>query len=304
MGASLIASPPVVWDSVDCISHLFEQAAQHGGSFFGKWVTRFELGRTRRYEGRLVHEFDRVLVTSPVDREALEKLGREYPRSGSAAPSLRSRASAAGGRIAVLPNGVDLEYFCPTAEPREPATLVFSGKMSYHANVAAVLHLVHEILPLVRQARPEVRLWIVGKDPTPEVRRLARDGVEVTGTVPDLRPYLRRATVAVVPTVYGAGIQNKVLEAMACGTPVVASSHACSALSAQAGADLLVASEPQEFAGGVLALLRDSDRRETLGAAGRRYVEREHDWTQIGGRLVRIYEEAAGARHGAAAARR
>ena len=297
---------PVVWDSVDCISHLFEQAARHGGSFFGKWVTRFELGRTRRCEGRLVHEFDRVLVTSPVDREALERLGREYPPSvpPAAAGGREVAPAPAGERITVLPNGVDLEYFCPTAEPREPATLVFSGKMSYHANVAAVLHLAQDILPRIRQVRPEVRLWIVGKDPTPEVRRLAGDGVEVTGTVPDLRPYLRRAEVAVVPTVYGAGIQNKVLEAMACCTPVVASAQACSALSAEAGADLLVASEPQEFADAVLALLRDSDRRETLGTAGRRYVEREHDWSEIGGRLVRIYDEAAGAPRGAAAARR
>jgi glycosyltransferase involved in cell wall biosynthesis len=149
---------PVVWDSVDCISHLFEQSSQHGGSIFGKIITRFELGRTRRAEGDLTSRFDRVLVTSVTDAMALTAL----------VPSGRNPAP-----ISVLPNGVDLDYFKPnSAIKREPATLVFSGKMSYHANISMVRYLVDEVMPEVWASRPETRLVIVGKDPPSNIGRL------------------------------------------------------------------------------------------------------------------------------------
>ena len=112
-------------------------------------------------------------------------------------------------RIAVLPNGVDLVHFNANGAPREPDTLVFSGKMSYHANETAVLHLVNEIMPLVWRKRQHVRLMIVGKDPSRAVQALAARHaplVFVTGTVPDMRPYLQRSALAVVPVPYGAGI--------------------------------------------------------------------------------------------------
>lgn len=266
---------PIVWDSVDCISHLFAQAAERSGSAFGRWASRLELGRTRRYEGWLAGQFDRVLVTSAVDQQALAALA--HPDSGSP--------------ITILPNGVDLDYFAPAGEPREPTTLVISGKMSYHANVTAALYLVHDVMPHVWRERPEVRVWIVGKDPPREVRQLAGPGsrVVVTGTVPDLRPYLQRATLAVAPMPYGAGIQNKVLEAMACATPVVASAQAGLALQAQDGRDLVLAGGAEAFARAVLDLLAGAQRREELGRAGRHYVEEHHDWAAVAGRLLSIY---------------
>ena len=128
-------------------------------------------------------------------------------------PAVKSRS-----HITVLPNGVDLDYFCPSPEPRRPATVVISGKMSYHANVTAALHLVEGIMPLVWRERPGVKVTIVGANPPRPIRQLAQrfpGQVEVTGTVPDVRPYLRRASLAAAPVPYGAGIQNKVLEAMA-----------------------------------------------------------------------------------------
>src|SRR5688572_30369838 len=125
---SKLPSMPVVWDSVDCISHLFQQAAKQSRSFFGKFMTRFELSRTRRTEGDLARRFDHVLVTAPSDREAL--LGLVPPGK---IPS----------EISVLPNGVDLEYFHSSAEfQREPETIIFSGKMSYHANISMAKYLV------------------------------------------------------------------------------------------------------------------------------------------------------------------
>jgi glycosyltransferase involved in cell wall biosynthesis len=194
--------------------------------------------------------------------------------------------------ISVLPNGVDLTYFTPTKETREPATLVITGKMSYHANVTAVLHLVQDIMPHVWAQRPDVNVWIVGKDPSRAVRTLATryaPRVIVTGVVPDMRPYLRRATIAAVPLVYGAGSQFKVLEAMACGTPVVATPQATVALAAQPGRDLEVAEGAEAFAQAVLALLDDPARREQLGQAGRAYVEQHHSWDAIVEQLEAVY---------------
>jgi len=273
-----LAPVPVVWDSVDCITLLFQLAAAQSAGRLSRAIAWLESARTEAYERQAVKEFDKVLVTSRVDGEALRAL---------AGPSVD------GNRISVLPNGVDLEYFsADAARPRAANTLVMTGKMSYHANVSMVLHFVREILPRVRTSLPDVRLRIVGKDPPGEVRRLAEDaGVEVTGTVPDLRPYLQTATVAVAPLAYGVGIQNKVLEAMACGTPVVTTSQGLAALGAVPDRDLLVADDPGAFADAVTTLLTDTTRCESIGSSGRRYVEASHAWPSIAVRLEEIYHE-------------
>jgi glycosyltransferase involved in cell wall biosynthesis len=195
----------------------------------------------------------------------------------------------------VLPNGVDLNYFRPDRSmPREPKTLVISGKMSYHANVSMTLYFVKQVLPLVRSQHPDVKVIVVGKDPPPDIQSLAQDpNIVVTGTVQDIRPYLRSAAVAVVPLTYGAGVQNKVLEAMACGTPVVATPRSVSALEVEAGEEIFTADGEQHFANATCHLLDDPALRERTGLAGRAYVERCHNWVDIAGRLETLYEEAA-----------
>jgi len=267
--------PPIVWDSVDSITHLFEQASQQSQSLKGRVMTKVELGRTRRYETWLLGQFQHVLVTSPKDKAAFQSLIFNH----QSAP------------ITVLPNGVDLRYFYPDDSLRKPATLVFSGKMSYHANVTAAVFLVKEIMPRVWRRRPDVQVQIVGKDPTREVQALAsgEPRVTVTGLVPDIRPYLRQAALAVSPIRYGAGIQNKVLEAMACGAPVIASSLAISALAVTPGQELLVADDPDDFAQQILRLLETPSLRERLSRSGRAYVEAHHDWGVIVANLEAIY---------------
>jgi glycosyltransferase involved in cell wall biosynthesis len=286
---------PVVWDSVDCISYLFEQAARHSRSLAGRLMARLDLGRTRRYEGWLAGQFERVLVTSQADRLALEELA----------------AGSEHAPVTVLPNGVDLDYFTP-GPARWPNTLVYLGKMSYHANVTAALHLVRRIMPMVWEKRPQARLMIVGANPPRHISKLATEfpgKIEVTGTVPDVRPYLRRASVAVAPVVYGAGIQNKVLEAMACGAPVVAMPQAVAALQAVDGQDLLAARSSDEFAQAVLRLLEEPGLAAGIGAAARHYVETHHAWDEIVIQLEGIYQQTIadqsrlGVRHHGNAAR-
>lgn len=273
--------PPVIWDSVDSISLLFRQAAARSRRLFSRLISRFELPRTERFEGMLANRFARVLVTSSADRAAIFELAY----SKDAVPE-----------IVVLPNGVDCDYFAPgLPEMRQPSTLVISGKMSYHANVTMCLSFVSEVLPLVRAEKPEVCVWIVGKDPPAEVRALAENpAIKVTGTVEDIRPYLQNATLAVAPLAYGAGIQNKVLEAMACATPVVASPQAVAALNAVPGRDVIVAGTPHEMAQAILTLLNDNHYRRNVGMAGRRYVEKHHRWQNIAARLEEIYDGIIG----------
>lgn len=291
------AGAPVVWDSVDCIGRLFRQAARASRSPQGRLMARLELKRTERFEARLVGEFDGVLVTSPDDRDSLLNQAARF-----AGPAVTME------KIEVVPNGVDLNFFKPLACAREAATLIFSGKMSYHANVSAADYLAREILPKIWARRPDVHLMIVGKDPTRQVRALARNGnrrvssgngngdgngdrhITVTGTVQDIRPFLCRASIAVVPLLYGAGIQNKVLEAMGCGTPVVLSEQARSALTVRPEYEVEVANGSREFSSKILTLLEDPEKRASMSRAGRLYVETQHSWEKAAGKLELFYD--------------
>lgn len=274
-----VRGTPIVFDSVDSITLLFEHVLQAGPTWRSRLLAQLDLARTRRYESRFLERFQRVLVTSPRDKEALAKL--------TTTPALRQR-------LIVLPNGVDLDYFRPMAVSREPATLVFSGKMSYHANVAAALDLARQVMPRVWEKLPEARLTIVGKDPVPALLALTADPrITVTGTVPDIRPYLAQATVAISPIRYGVGIQNKVLEAMAMATPVVSTPQAVSALQVQAGHEVLVAETPETMAQAAVTLLTNESLRQSIGQAGRRYVEIHHDWNKAAQRLENIYREVS-----------
>ena len=269
---------PVVWDSVDCISHLFQQAASQSRSPLAKVVARFELPRTRKAEGSLICMFDQVLVTSSVDRDALLQL---------------TPKGKAASQISVLPNGVDLDYFHANLDlQRDSETIVFTGKMSYHANITMARYLVTEIMPRIWRTHPAARLYIVGKDPSPQIKELGKNPlITVTGTVDDIRPFLWRATVAVVPLLYGTGIQNKILEAMAAGTPVVTTCKALPALQVQPGRDLLVSDDPDEFADAARQVMDDRNLQHQLREAGTSYVRTFHSWTRIASQLENIYRQ-------------
>ena len=319
--ASHTPPTPIVWDSVDCISHLFEQAAQNSRSLSGRLMTLLDLKRTRHYEGWLVRQFARVLTTSQGDRQALASLATDASRRLSSQfqsphsqddmarePKDKHIANSVAEndlakKIMVLPNGVDIQHFSPNGVARKPATLAFTGKMSYHANITAALHLVNDIMPRVWARRTDVEVQIVGKDPPARISTLdststsykskedGRGRVTVTGFVSDIPSYLREATVAVAPVPYGAGIQNKVLEAMACGTPVIASPQAASGLLSRSEQHLVVATDAQMFAKSIIELLNDVNRRQKLSEGGRIYAEEYHSWDAIVERLEDIYSD-------------
>ena len=278
LSQSMERGTPIVFDSVDSITLLFEWVLRAGPNWRSRLLARLDLARTRHYESHLLERYPRVLITSPRDKEALVQL---------------STVPNAEDRLVVLPNGVDLDYFAPLNQSREPATLVFTGKMSYHANIAAALDLAHEVMPRVWQQLPDAKLTIAGKDPSAELLALATDPrITVTGTVPDLRPYLAQATVAVSPMRYGVGIQNKVLEAMAMATPVITTPQTVTSLQTKTEQDIVVADTPQAMAQAVLNLLTDASLRQQIGQAGRNYVETYHDWKVTTQKLVEVYREA------------
>jgi glycosyltransferase involved in cell wall biosynthesis len=183
-----------------------------------------------------------------------------------------------GRTASVVPNGVDIDYFRPPGDPPEPATLVFEGNLMFGPNVDAARRLALKILPIVRAAIPTARLILVGRDPAPEVRALAGDYVEVTGTVDDVRPFLARGTVFACPMRLGSGIKNKILQAWAMARPVVATPASLGGLAAQDGANLLVREDDRGFSDAVIELIRDPVRAAVLAARGRLTVEREYAW--------------------------
>jgi sugar transferase (PEP-CTERM/EpsH1 system associated) len=279
-----VRGTPKVYDSVDSISLLFEQTAQGGAQLRSRLMAAVDLARTRRYEARLLTRYNQVVVTSQRDKNALEELAHRFlPPHARPAP------------ITVVTNGVDLDYFRPqdNTGKRDSRTVIFTGKMSYHANIAATLYFAQEVLPRIWARNSDVQFQIVGKDPPEAVRQLATDGrIQVTGTVDDLRPYLAQATVAVCPALYAVGIQNKVLEAMAMGTPVISTPAGCAALAAEQDREVLTAEGEEELASAVLQVLSDPALARRLSAAGRQYVEAHHSWETGARRLVRVYEEA------------
>lgn len=266
---------PIVWDSVDSISHLFRQTQNNHPRKYLRWLIKFELQRTEKFEKFLATQFEKVLVTSKKDQDEFLTLSPSSP-------------------VEVLTNGVDTDYFSPIpANQRLDNVILISGKMSYHANVNMALFAIQEIMPLVWKENQNIQLWVVGKDPPSTIQQYsANPRIQITGTVPEILPYLQKATIALAPLNYGAGVQNKVLEAMACGIPVIASPLAVSALNVLNGREVLVANNPQNYADYILDLISNPQMGYQIGNAGREYVEREHSWKLIGQKLENIYQES------------
>ena len=195
----------------------------------------------------------------------------------------RGLAPESAARVAPICNGVDADYFAPEASRASPFAagelpLVFTGAMDYWPNIDAVCWFASEMLPALRQRWPALRFHIVGRNPAPAVRALAGEAISVSGTVPDVRPYLQHAAAVVAPLRLARGIQNKVLEAMAMARPVVAASVCTEAIDAIPGRHLLSADTPDEYVHALSTLLSHPAQAQALGQAGRLQVEQAYGW--------------------------
>jgi glycosyltransferase involved in cell wall biosynthesis len=234
-----------------------------------------EWRRMRRYEARACRLARLTVAVSEADRALLA-------------------ANAPGADIRAIPTGVDAAYFHPNGASEKPARLVFTGSMDWYPNEDAILHFMDAILPRLRRRVPGLTISVVGRNPSDRLKALgAAKGVQITGTVDDVRPYVAEAAVYVVPLRIGGGTRLKIFEALAMGKAVVSTSVGAEGLPLTPGQHFLQADSPEDFATAVLGLLEDVPRRRAIGEAGRRLVEARYSWKQIGREFERLCEEVA-----------
>jgi polysaccharide biosynthesis protein PslH len=278
-GSSTPASAiPVLIDLVDVDSDKWSQYAD-AARFPYSAVFRKEAQTLRAYEREVCEKADCILVST--EREA---------------GLVRQIAEAA--RVHVVSNGVNTAHFTASQLNRDPSlpTIIFTGDMSYFPNQKGVIFFARQVLPLVRREIPEVRFLIVGRNPDRRVQQLQEiERVEVTGFVPDVRPWLREASVAVAPLRIAAGVQNKILEAMSAGLPVVATTRAAQGLRPEVVDLVEIADTAEEFARKVVHLLRNPQLAQTNGLKGRHRVAINYDWQGALERLLALVEDPTGA---------
>lgn len=256
----------VVLDLVDVDSAKWERYTKDH-RFPLSWIYRREARTLLAYENASACNSLATLLSTPAEVALLAE-----------------RAPACQPKLHSMQNGVNTAFFSPDPQRTSPyptahPVLVFTGAMDYWPNVDAVSWFVNELFPKIRVEIPELALYIVGSNPSPAVRQLA-DGQHtfVTGSVPDIRPYLQHATLAVVPIRIARGIQNKVLEAMAMGQSVVVTAECARALGAPETVPLRTACDANEFIQHTLALLRQAETRQTLGQQARDFVQNQYSW--------------------------
>lgn len=229
--------------------------------------------KLERNERLLARKFDYCSCTTRAEMETL-------------------RSYNVGARTDWFPNGVDYKFFRPTGEAYEKDTLCFIGRMDYYPNQECMVEFCQYVLPLIRQKRPAVKLTIIGADPSEEIIRLSKiEGVTVTGSVPDVRPYVLRSAVNVAPLKIARGTQNKILESLAMGVPVVSSVIAAGGIDAVPGEHFLTASTHQEYADQIIRLLVNPQERERFSQAGRARMLSHHDWGRSMCRLDSLIEK-------------
>lgn len=225
----------------------------------------------RRFETRAFREADMVLAVSGEDREQIDAL-------------------AGPDKAMLVENGVDIDYYTPTDEPvGRRDTLVFVGSMDWLPNIDGMKWFVRDILPSIRAVLPEVRITIVGRRPHPDIQALHDPvaGVVVTGTVDDVRPFVREASVVVVPLRFGGGTRLKILEAFAMGKAVVSTALGCEGILCDNGRHLCIEDQPPAFARRCLELMGDEAARRWLGAQGRELALSRYSWNAVVGRMLR-----------------
>ena len=262
---------PVVADPTDSML-LYNRRLMQRGSWWERLVAFEEFVKFRRYEAQLANQSDTVVFCSRVDLEPV-------------------RNNAPSAHYAIVPNGVDCEAFAlKSPQEEQPDTIVFTGNFAYKPNRHAILFFLEDIFPLILKAVPNARFMAVGSGATSYLGkyRSTTPGLQLVDFVPQLRPYIAKATVSVAPITVGAGVSNKLGEAFATGTPVVATPMACGDLPVRDGEQLLIADAPALFAEKVIRLLQNQELRSQIVTRARRFVEKQYDWGVVSASMEKV----------------
>lgn len=250
----------------------FRRMSNLEGSIQRRFFYRLEFEKFYNEEIDVCKKQDAIFITSNRDRKLLDKDTPEVPKF-------------------VIPNGVDMSYFRPPEDKPEPYSLVFTGMMGYVPNYEGILFFLDEIFPILQGKFSHIKVYIVGKSPPEKLRRRATDNIIVTGFVDDVRPYVWRSGVYVVPLNMGGGTRLKVLEALAMKIPVVTTSIGCEGIEVEHEDTALIADDPRAFAESVIRLIKDRKLRQRLSCNGYELVKKKYDWPVIGELMEQAYTE-------------
>jgi glycosyltransferase involved in cell wall biosynthesis len=254
-------------------SQIWKRLAREKSNPLARAYLQGQYQRMLRAERELSAGFDGVITVSPEDSAFSRE---EYGLTNV---------------LGAVPTGVDTEFFQPPSLPRpQGGPIAFLGSMDWMPNVECVQHFTRDILPRIRQRHPDCRFRIIGRDPSPAVRRLAAEtpGIEITGTVEDVRPHLDSATLLVVPLRSGGGTRIKIFEAMAQGLPVVSTAIGAEGLPVEDGRDILIADTPDDFADAVIRLLESPALARELAEKARAKLVADHSWTSVAARFIEL----------------
>jgi sugar transferase (PEP-CTERM/EpsH1 system associated) len=267
---------PRILDLIDSLSLNMLRRSMHE-SLPLSVLTRVESRRIYNYEQALVNQYDYLTVSSMADKKYIGNYDN----------------------LLVVPSGVDIDAF-PFVDfnGREPNTIIFTGRLKYFPNIVAIRYFVDEIFPVVREKLPSARFLIVGAEPPRWMRELGKkcSGIEVIGYVPNIHEYLSRASVAVAPLQIGSGFPTKIAEAMASGTPVVATPQVLEAMDVQEDFDLLIGKNAEDFAEKVVLLLQNKKLAAWIARNARRLIEEKYTWEKSALKMEQIYQMAVSRR--------
>ncbi|MCC6221206.1 MAG: glycosyltransferase [Deltaproteobacteria bacterium] len=266
---------PIILDACDCLSLLVRRQAQNEARLTKRLLLYLESLSLERYEKWAARMATRIAAISSNDAKSFKQ-------------------NVPTANLAVIPHGIDTEYFRPLDANKCGCRVVFTGVMSYGPNSDAALYFCKSILPLIKERIPGVEVWIIGQNPPSEVQAL-HDGTSlvVTGTVRDVRPHIAEASVYVCPLRWGTGVKNKILTAMAMKIPVVATSISMEGIEAVAGKDIVIADTAEKFAEEVVNLLENRDRQIQLAESAYNLVKEKYSWKTVATAFVDLVEEVS-----------
>lgn len=243
---------------------IMERYFKAENNFFKKIAAYIIFKQTINYERRVWNDFDFLVSVSDNDKVSMSGF-------------------APANRIFVVPNGIDTNYFKPKDGATIPFSIVYTGQMGWHPNEDAVMYFINSIYPLIKNSIPNLKLFIVGSNASKRLHRRAQcdKNIEITGRVEDVRVYIDKAAVCIVPLRIGSGTRLKILEAMSMAKPVISTSIGCEGLDVTNEKDIIITDDRNEFANKTIALLNDEAMSQRLGRAGQKLVKEKYDWSVV-----------------------